>query len=323
VGGVGATTLAGLLYLGAAAALAPLALRAGLPPSAFRPANLARLAGVVGLGGGLAPVLLLAALARAPAASVALWLNLEVVATALLARLFFREHLEARATLSIALVCIASLLLASPAQAAGASLPALGLAAAACLCWALDNNWTARIDGLTPAQSSFAKGLVAGSVNLALGLAAGGGVAAGRAGLALAIGAVCYGLSLALLVAAAQQLGAARSQLVFATASLWGAALAWGLLGEPLLPAQVAAAALMALALALLRRETHAHWHQHVEVTHRHWHRHDDGHHAHAHPEDVGAEAHSHEHRHAAHAHAHPHRPDLHHRHRHGSGRPG
>lgn len=317
---LGATTLAGLLYLGAAAAVAPAALRAGLAPFARRGVNLARLAGVVVFGGALAPVLLLAALERAPAGSVSLWLNLEVAATALLARAFFHEHLGARGGLATALVCAGSLLLALPAQATRAPVEALALAAAACLCWALDNNWTSRIDAFTPAQSTFAKGLVAGSVNLALGIAHGGELAPSRAGLALAVGAVCYGLSLVLLVGAAQRLGAARSQLAFATASLWGVALAWGLLGEPVQAAQLGAAALMAGGLALLTRETHAHGHRHEPVVHRHWHRHDDGHHAH-HAEAQPPGGHSHEHRHAALAHSHPHVPDLHHRHPHRAGR--
>ena len=315
------TTLAGLLYLGAAAALAPMALREGFPSFAGRGVNLARLAGVVVFGGALAPVLLLAALGRAPAGSVALWLNLEVVATALLARAFFREHLAAPGALAILLVCAASTLLALPTHAGGAPASALLLVAAACLCWALDNNWTSRIDAFTPAQSSFAKGLVAGSVNLALGLAGGGSLTPANAGLALGLGAVCYGLSLALLVSAAQQLGAARSQLAFATASLWGVALAWLLLGEPVLPLQIAAGALMALALVLLGREGHGHWHQHQALTHRHAHRHDDDHHTHPHPEGLPEHSHSHEHHHAAQAHAPPHRPDLHHRHPHDGGR--
>jgi drug/metabolite transporter (DMT)-like permease len=302
--------------------VAPVALRAGFAPFAQRGANLARLAGVVVFGGALAPVLLLAALERAPAGSVSLWLNLEVVATALLARAFFHEHLGARGGLATWLVCAGSLLLALPAHAAGAPLPALGLVAAACVCWALDNNWTSRIDAFTPAQSTFAKGLVAGSVNLALGLAGGGSVAPTLAGVALALGALCYGLSLVLLVAAAQRLGAARSQLAFATASFWGVAIAWALLGEPLLPLQLAAAALMALALVLLAREAHGHWHQHDAALHRHWHRHDDGHHTHPHTEgQPPRRGHSHEHPHSAQAHTHAHAPDLHHRHPHGAGR--
>jgi drug/metabolite transporter (DMT)-like permease len=194
------------------------------------------------------------------------------------------------------------------------------LAAAACFCWALDNNWTARIDAFTPAQTSFAKGLVAGGCNLALGLSGGAGPTAAQIALALAIGAVCYGLSLVLLVSAAQQLGAARSQLAFATAGFWGVALAWLLLGEAALPLQIAAGALMALALGLLGREDHSHLHLHAPVTHRHAHRHDDGHHEHSHPEGLPKGAHSHEHQHPAQAHAHPHRPDLHHRHPHREG---
>jgi drug/metabolite transporter (DMT)-like permease len=313
------TLLAGLLYLGAAAAVAPLALRQGLAPAARRGPSLVRLAGVVIFGGALAPLLLLAGLARAPAGSVALWLNLEVAATVLLARLFFHEPLAARGGLALALVCAASLLLALPAHAAGAAWPALALVAAACLCWALDNNWTSRIDAFTPAQATFAKGLVAGSVNLALGslLADDARVAPARAGLALAIGAASYGLSLVLVVSAAQRLGAARTQLAFASASLWGVVFAWLLLGEPVLASQLTAAAAMALAFALLHGEAHGHWHLHERATHRHWHRHDDGHHEHPHPGPTARRGHSHEHTHAAVGHSHPHHPDLHHRHPH------
>jgi drug/metabolite transporter (DMT)-like permease len=235
----------------------------------------------------------------------------------LLARLFFREHLSARAGIALVLVCAASGLLAWPAHAKDAPGTALLLVAAACGCWALDNNWTARIDAFTPAQTTFAKGLVAGGVNLALGIAGSGAPALAGVAPAVAIGAVCYGLSLALLVWAAQQLGAARSQLAFASASFWGVALSWWLLGEAILPQQLAAALAMALALGLLAGEAHAHWHRHAAVTHRHWHRHDDGHHEHAHPEGAPRGGHSHEHAHAPLAHAHPHRPDLHHRHHH------
>jgi len=82
--------LAGLLYLGAAIAVAPRA----LPGRTWRldRRNAARLGGAVLFGGALGPVFLLLGLRLASAASDSMWLNLEMVATAVLGALLFRDH---------------------------------------------------------------------------------------------------------------------------------------------------------------------------------------------------------------------------------------
>lgn len=318
LGSVGPLTLAGLLYLGAALAVLPFVFRGGSKAARRERKNVLRMGGVVLFGGVLGPVLLLIGLSRAPAASVSLWLNLETPATALLAWAFFKEHLERRGLLAVVLVTGASALLAG---ASGVALvPAALLVAAACLCWGLDNNLSALVDGFTPAQSTFAKGLVAGGVNLGLGLWLEGGVESGGVvGGGLGIGALCYGASLALYVRGAQHLGAVRSQMLFASAPFFGVLLSWTVAGEPMLLAQLGAAAGMAVAFVLLHGERHAHEHVHEALTHTHWHRHDDGHHEdHAHEHGHVRGWHIHEHAHRARRHAHAHRPDLHHRHAHG-----
>jgi drug/metabolite transporter (DMT)-like permease len=309
-------SLAGLLYLGAAIAIGPFAIRSGLPGGRFRSRNLGRLAGVVFFGGVLGPVFLLLGLSRASAASVALWLNLETVATGVLAWAFFREHLSGRAWLAMTLVGAASVLIAGPSRLEASS--GAALVALACLCWGLDNNLTALIDGLTPAQTTMVKGLVAGGINLGLGLWLGRGLPSGGVvAIALAAGAIGYGLSLILYIGAAQHLGAARSQTIFSTAPFWGLLLAWAFVSEPVLWPQVVAGAVMLAALWLLRTERHEHQHTHLEIAHRHWHRHDDGHHEHVHPRLPAWIGHGHEHTHGPTAHTHPHHPDLQHRHPH------
>ena len=45
---------------------------------------------------------------------------------------------------------------------------ALLLVAAAGFCWGIDNHLTALIDGITPTQSTFWKGAIAGGTNLIL-----------------------------------------------------------------------------------------------------------------------------------------------------------
>lgn len=306
LGGIGPITLAGLFYLGAAVATAPFAL--GRP---WDRSELGRLLGAVVFGGVLGPVLVLFGLRLAPAGSVALWLNLEAPATALLGWAFFREQVGARTWLAAGLTWLASVLLAGGAGAA--AWQGAALVAAGCFAWGLDNNLTAVIERLTPAQTTFAKGLVAGLVNLGIGLAIEDGPRAGPVLGALGVGGLSYGLSIVLYVAGAQQLGATRAQMFFATAPFWGVLLSW--VREAVLVEQIVAGVLMAGALVLVYRERHGHAHTHEPARHTHWHRHDDGHHDHHELPVRGWHAHPHDHEPVTHEH--PHRPDLHHRHRH------
>jgi len=313
---VGPLILAGLLYLGAALATVPFARVGGSAARRADRANVRRLLGAVVFGGILGPVALLVGLQSAPAASTALWLNLETTATAVLAWAFFRENLGLRGWLANGLVVVAGGLLAVPEGFAVA--PAAGWVALACVCWGIDNNLTAVIDGYTPEQTTVAKGLVAGAVNLSLGLAVGGALPAWPTLLgALAVGALAYGASIVLYIRGAQQLGATRSQMIFATAPFLGVGAAWWVVGESVLPIQVAAAALMAIALAVLLLDRHEHEHEHPAQTHTHAHRHDDGHHDHTHPDLAPEVWHTHEHVHRPVRHRHPHVPDVHHRHGH------
>jgi len=316
LGEVGPLWLAGLLYAGAALSVAPRALRALPSRASITRSDLLHLGGAVVFGGIVGPVLLLSGLAIAPAASVSLWLVLETVATAVLAALFFKEHLTARTWLSVALVVAGSAMLSSGEAGSGRAVLLVSLA---CLAWGLDNNLTAVIDRFTPAQVTFAKGVAAATVNLGAGaLLEGGSASAVTIGGGLLVGALSYGASLLLYVASAQQLGATRSQLVFSTSPAWGLLLSWLFLGERLTAAHLGASALMGAAIWLWHNEQHTHRHVHHAVSHQHMHRHDDGHHDHAHDTPCAPDAwHTHEHSHDDTDHAHEHRPDLHHRHEH------
>ncbi len=317
VADLGELQLAGLLYLGAALAVAPLSRAGGSRARRAAGKQLAVVAGAIVFGGILGPVLLLAGLSRAPAGSVSLWLNLETVATAVLGAAFFREEVGRRTWVAVLCILVASTLLTG-ARFGDNLAPAL-LIAGACVCWGLDNSLTALIDGLTPAQLTLVKGLVAGTLNLTLALVLG---EAGLAGAlvvlhALAIGAACYGISIMLYIHGAQQLGATRSQILFSTAPFIGLAYAWIALGEPLLWEQLLAAGIMLAGLVLLLSASHAHEHSHEPLTHSHSHSHDDGHHEHHEGQADASLRHSHEHSHEPMQHAHEHLPDLHHRHDH------
>lgn len=313
---IGPFTLAGLFYLGGALGVLPFSFHGGSAQLRRDPHQRRMLALAVLFGGGIGPVLLLFGLRAAPAASVALWLNTETVATAFIAWAFFREHLDRRTLLAAGLVLAGGLVLAAPEGAAGWRAGAL--VALACVCWGLDNNLTALVSGFTPAQTTLVKGVGAGTVNLAIGLAVEGGLAPFAAiAAALLVGAFSYGLSIMLYISGAQQLGASRSQLLFSTSPFLGVLLAWFMFCEPVILAQIGAAVLMIAGIALMLTATHAHEHTHERMVHTHEHRHDDGHHDHIHPGLPAGVRHTHEHEHEPVTHTHPHVPDLHHRHEH------
>lgn len=319
LGSVTQFQLAGLLYLGAGLGMVPLVLlrrRAPLRKGMNRK-NALRLAGAVLFGGCLGPVFLLLGLARAQASSVSLWLNLELPATALLGSLLFRDHLDISGWAGVAGALLAGVLV-TVGEGSGGLAPAL-FVALACACWGLDNNFTALIDALTPQEVTMAKGLIAGAVNLSIGaLSAGALPPAGAGLLSLAAGAACYGGSIVLFITAAQRMGAARGQVVFASAPFFGLVFSVVLLSERPSWPQLAAAAVLLGSITLVARARHAHAHEHRALVHIHAHRHDDLHHTHTHPGLPPDLLHTHEHTHEVMAHQHTHVPDLHHRHRHG-----
>lgn len=306
--------LAGLLYVGAGLAVAPTVIR--VPPTStalrreWRPVLVAVVA-----GGAIGPALLVAGLARTSAASASILLNLELAATVALAATIFREHLGRRVVAGAVLVTAAGVLLVW-APGARPSLGAL-LIAGACVAWGFDNAVTAKIDQLSPEHVVLLKGFVAGTANLGLSLLIGDRVAsvgASQVLAALAIGAAGYGASIVLWVKGARDLGAARGQVIFATAPFIGALIAWVVLGEPVAAVQIVAIVLAAAGVAASLESAHEHRHAHQATEHEHEHTHDDGHHDHRHTDGfVGR--HSHRHRHHPRVHTHPHLPDLHHRH--------
>lgn len=323
VGEVPPLLLAGLLYLGSGIGLSLLMLLrrvAGRSPAAatsWPRRDWPWLAGAIVAGGMLGPVLLMAGLARSSAASAALLLNLEAVLTALIAWWVFHENASRRIVAGFAAIVAGGVLLAWEPGATRLSPGAL-LIAAACLCWAIDNNLTRKVAEHDALVVAGLKGLVAGSCNTALALATGATWPEwSTLAAALAVGFLGYGVSLALFVVGLRQLGTARTGAYFSLAPLFGVALA--LLLWPALPTWTfwLALALMAAGTVVHLREHHEHEHLHEPMTHTHPHVHD-AHHQHAHDFAWdGREPHTHEHAHAALRHSHPHVPDIHHRHRH------
>lgn len=305
--------VAGLLYIGAALAVAPIV---GTPRQALGSVRRGgwQLAIAVLAGGLAGPLLLTSGLARTPAATGSLLLNLEVAATAMIAAAVFHEHLGRRVVAGVALVTAAGVLLTwsgTPELRAGAL-----LVIGASLCWGLDNSVTAQLDSVAPEHITLAKGVIAGTTNVIIALVLGASVPGLWVVVALVTGAIGYGASITLWVTGARDLGAARGQLVFSLAPFVGATVAWTAFGDHASGTQLVALGIALAGAVLVVGSGHAHPHSHqaTEHIHEHWH---DAHHHHDHAgSDIG-EPHTHPHEHQPLVHAHPHVPDLHHRHVH------
>lgn len=325
VGQVAPLTLAGMLYLGSGVGLLACFIVRALfnrdeqaKPVGLAAADLPWLGGAIVAGGIAGPVLLMAGLIMMPASSASLLLNMEGVLTALLAWFVFKENFDRRIFLGMLLIVIAGALLSwEQIPVFGVPWGALAIVGA-CLCWAIDNNLTRKVSASDPLQIAGIKGLVAGSVNLAIALALGFSLPrTSTVIIAAAVGFCGYGLSLVMFVLALRHLGTARTGAYFSAAPFVGAAIALLMLGEAPGAYFWIAAALMGAGLCLHLTESHAHEHQHEPTLHAHQHIHDD-HHLHQHDFDWdGTEPHAHAHRHDPVRHAHAHYPDIHHRHEH------
>lgn len=317
--------VAGLLYLGSGVGLLAwlawrhAAQRGESPAGAYLKAvDMPWLGGAILAGGIAGPILLLAGLAMTPASTASLLLNLEGVLTAVLAWFVFKENFDRRIFFGMVLIVLAGVLLSWERR------PEFGVPwgplaiAAACLCWAIDNNLTRKISASDAVQIAGIKGMVAGMVNLAIALALRHPLPDIDVALAAgAIGFLGYGLSLVLFVLALRHLGTARTGAYFSAAPFVGAAVAIVLLSESPTPAFWLATGLMGAGVWLHLTERHAHTHTHTPLHHAHAHVHDE-HHQHEHDFAWdGKEPHTHAHQHLPLTHTHPHAPDIHHRHRH------
>ncbi len=321
IGDMSPLLLAGLLYLGSGVGLQALLLvqrkssRAEL--RLLSPGHRLKLVGAVISGGIVAPVCLAFGIKYGTASEVSLLLNLETVATTLIAWLVFREYIGPYVWSGKVLILVGAGLVVLKTQG-GLSFSLSGLLVViACIFWGIDNNLTRDVDEISSTVLASVKGLAAGLFSIVLALVFTAGVATpGQIAGALSVGALSYGLSLVLFVEALRQIGAARTATFFAVGPFFGTLLAVALLGERPPAAYWYATVLMLAGILLLYVEVHGHRHTHEELAHGHPHRHDE-HHDHDHPEGERAEPHDHFHVHRPVTHSHVHWPDQHHRHEH------
>ncbi len=182
-----------------------------------------------------APFLLMKGLQGCAASNASLLNNFEMVATSLVAMLFFREKVTRRTWTAIALVTFASILLSVDFHDATAlmfthsSLLILG----ACVCWGIENNCTRVLSVASPLEIVVVKGFGSGLTAFALAWLNREAVPSLLyAVYALLLGFVAYGLSIYFYVLAQRRLGAARTSTYYATAPFIGVLLSMAILKE-------------------------------------------------------------------------------------------
>jgi drug/metabolite transporter (DMT)-like permease len=269
-------------------------------------------------GGVIAPLCLVYGIKLGRASEVSLLLNLETVATTIIAWLIFKEHVSPHVWAGKVLIVLAAVILIfeSPGDLA---FSASGiLVVVACIFWGIDNNLTRDVDELPATVLAAIKGYGAGVFNIFLAAVFGfGTIEIPQVCGALLIGAFSYGVSLVLFIGALRKIGSARSSTFFAIGPFIGVLSSLVLLREHPPSFFWLATVLMIAGVLCLYRERHEHLHVHEPLEHRHPHEHDqEDHHQHLHEEEsTGSHDHSHVHERLTHRHGHW--PDIHHRHVH------
>lgn len=153
------------------------------------------------------------------AANASLLNNFEIVATAVIALVVFREKISLRLWSGILFVTLSCMLLSfediSSLRFSCGSL----LVLLAAVCWGFENNCTRMISSKDPLQIVLLKGVFSGLGSIVIGLCVGERVSVLWSVLAVcAVGFVAYGLSIYFYVYAQRLLGAARTSAYYAVA---------------------------------------------------------------------------------------------------------
>ena len=173
-----------------------------------------------------APIFLLIGLDNTTAANTSLLNNFEIVATAIIALMIFKEKISKRLWAGIFFVVLSCALLSfediSSLKFSAGSLFVL----LAAVCWGFENNCTRKLSSKDPLQIVLLKGIFSGLGSIIIGLCIGESLTSLWSVFAvLGVGFVAYGLSIFFYVRAQRTLGAARTSAYYAVSPFIGALL--------------------------------------------------------------------------------------------------
>ena len=173
-----------------------------------------------------APIFLLLGLSFTTAANASLLNNFEIVATALIALLIFKESISPRLWVGIVFVVASCALLSIDDASSLKFSVGSGFILLACVCWGIENNCTRRLSAKDPLEIVLLKGIFSGIGSIIIGFVIGERITHIWSIFAvLVVGCVAYGLSIFVYVYAQRILGAARTSAYYAIAPFIGAVL--------------------------------------------------------------------------------------------------
>lgn len=302
------TMMAAFLYLGAGLGLLIYRMMGGENKKS-EPLTMAELPYTIGMIvlDIAAPILLMLGLERTNSANASLLNNFEIVATSIIALLFFKEVLSRRLVFAVALLTLASVILGFEGKGSFQFNTGSLLVLGATCCWGLENNCTRMLSSKSSVQITTIKGIFSGLGSLLVALAVGEEFPPVLwIGAVLLLGFVAYGLSINFYIKAQKDLGAAKTSAYYSIAPFLGVAFGMLLLGErPALQFYIGLG-IMIIATVLMIRDTialqhthehlhiHSHAHKHGALIHTHEHVHSHSH-THIHGEEESSHTHTHE----------------------------
>lgn len=180
-----------------------------------------------------APICMLIGLNATTAANASLLNNFEIVATALIALVVFRERISKRLWTGILFVTLSSVILSfEDVTSLEFSYGSLFVLLAAVF-WGLENNCTRKLSSCDPLEIVLLKGIFSGTGSIVIGLVIGERLVNLWSVIAvMAVGIVSYGLSIYFYVHAQRLLGAARTSAYYAVSPFIAAFLSILIFGQ-------------------------------------------------------------------------------------------
>lgn len=171
----------------------------------------------------IAPICLLLGLKFTTAASASLLNNFEIVATALIASVIFKERITHRLWIGIIFITLSCALLSLEDISSIRFSYGSCFILLACICWGFENNCTRKISSKNPLQIVLLKGIFSGIGSILIGLCIGERITFfWSIFVVMIVGFISYGLSIFFYVYAQRLLGAARTSAYYAIAPFIG-----------------------------------------------------------------------------------------------------
>ena len=249
-----------------------------------------------------APIFLMIGINIGSASNASLLGNFEIVATALIAILIFKEVVTSRLWIAIGFITFSSIVLSFEGSGSFKfSLGSLFVILATC-CWGLENNCTRMISDKSTYEIVILKGIFSGTGSFIIAIILGENIPGIKyIFISMLLGFVAYGLSIFLYIRAQRDLCAAKTSAYYAIAPFIGTFLSFVVDGDRLSEVYFIGLIFMVIGSVIVVYDTmlknHIHYHIHTIVhthngsTHKHIIKHE-----HTHSHSGSEEKHCHNH---------------------------